>query len=76
MITKDMTIGQVIREHPESIPVFLKNGLTCIGCPMASMESLEQGALSHGIDLEKMLLELNDGKNKEPKAKQNAVKKK
>ena len=59
MITKEMPIGHLIREHPETIPILLKNGLTCVGCPMASRETLEQGAQSHGIDLDALLSELN-----------------
>jgi len=30
-ITKDMSIGQVVQQHPQTIPVFLKHGLMCIG---------------------------------------------
>lgn len=75
MITKDMTIGQVIRENPSAVPVFIKNGLTCVGCPMASMETLEQGAVSHGIDLDKLLKELNSSV-KEPKGTAKKGKKK
>jgi len=64
-----MTIGQVIREHPDSVPIFLKNGLTCIGCPMSSMETVEQGAEAHGIDVEKLISELNGGKKETPRKK-------
>ena len=69
LIEKEMTIGQVIRKHPETIPVFLRNGLTCIGCPMASMETVEQGALSHGIDAEEFVKELNASAGKRIKRK-------
>ena len=78
MITKEMTIGQVIREHPGSIPIFLKNGLSCIGCPMSSLETVEQGALAHGIDLDRMLAELNGSQKKakgKPKTKAKPKKK-
>jgi hybrid cluster-associated redox disulfide protein len=68
MITKEMTIGQVIRENPDKIPVFLRNGLTCIGCPMSSFETIEQGAVSHGIDVEKLVRELNGSEKKGKKA--------
>jgi hybrid cluster-associated redox disulfide protein len=64
-----MPIGQVIGEHPETVPIFLKNGLSCIGCPMASMETVEQGALSHGIDVDKLVKELNAGEKKPTKKK-------
>ena len=69
MIRKDTPIGQVIRENPASVPVFIKNGLTCIGCPMASMETVEQGAMSHGIDADKLVEELNGAGKKEKKGK-------
>lgn len=59
-ITKDMIIGEIVNKYPETANVFMKNGLQCIGCMMAMMETLEQGAKSHGIDMEKLLKELNE----------------
>jgi hybrid cluster-associated redox disulfide protein len=32
----------------------------CSGCPMAMMETLEQGCLAHGIDADEILKELNE----------------
>ena len=58
-ITKDMTIGDAISKYPKTVEVFLKNGLGCVGCGMAQMESIEQGAKAHGIDVKKLVSELN-----------------
>jgi len=58
-ITKDMKLGDVIGKHPETIEIFMKHGLHCVGCHVASYESIEEGASSHGIDVEKLLEELN-----------------
>ena len=58
-IKKDMPIGDVVTKHPETIEVFLKHGLHCIGCHVAAFESLEQGAKAHGIDIKKLLEDLN-----------------
>lgn len=58
-ITKDMTVGQVLKEHPDTIPAFLQNGLMCLGCPGAQMETIEEAAMVHGLDLEKLLSALN-----------------
>lgn len=55
-----MSIAEVVENHPEAAEVFRKHGLSCMGCPFAMMETLEQGAKSHGIDLEKLLKELNE----------------
>lgn len=62
-ITKDMLMSELLQEYPETIPVMLKFGLHCIGCPMRSMESIEQGALGHGLsekELKALVKELND----------------
>lgn len=59
-ITKDMTIEQVIKKYPDTVEVFIKNGFHCLGCAMASMETLEQGCEVHEIDVEKFLKELNE----------------
>ena len=40
--------------------VFEQYLLTCAGCSGASMETLEDAAESHGIDLEKLLKDLNN----------------
>jgi len=59
-ITKEMTMSEILRKYPKTIDIFLKNGLTCVGCPMASQESLEAGAKAHEIDVDKLLNELNE----------------
>jgi len=58
-ITKDMKLGEVISKHPQTLIVFEKAGLHCIECFGAAYETIEEGAKAHGIDLEKLLKELN-----------------
>jgi len=58
-IKKNMSIREVISKHPETVEVFLKEGLGCVGCGMAQMESIEQGAEMHGIDVDKLVEKLN-----------------
>ena len=59
MITKDMTIQEVVQNNPETIRVFLEHGLHCIGCSVARYENIEQGALAHGIDVNRLIEDLN-----------------
>jgi hybrid cluster-associated redox disulfide protein len=62
-ITKDMTFGEVIEKYPESASIMMKYGLHCIGCHVATYETIEQGSLAHGMsedELKQMLKELND----------------
>jgi hybrid cluster-associated redox disulfide protein len=58
-ITKDMPIAEIVRDHPETVRVFLSHGLMCIGCAAARFENLEQGAMAHGLDVEALLKDLN-----------------
>jgi len=58
-ITKEMTIGEVIKKYPRAIFVFMDYGLHCISCPMAQGESIEAAVKLHQIDLDKLLKDLN-----------------
>ncbi|MCR4327712.1 MAG: DUF1858 domain-containing protein [Nanoarchaeota archaeon] len=61
-ITKDMTIMEVIDKKPEAIEVLMEFGLGCFSCAFSGMETIEQGALGHGMSekiIEKMVEEIN-----------------
>ncbi len=58
-ITKEMTIQEVVQSNPETIRVFMEHGLHCVGCSIARYENIEQGALAHGIDVDKLIEDLN-----------------
>ena len=60
LITKSMSIAEVISRYPDTIPVLMKTGMHCIGCPMAMQETLEDGLSAHGLDADKII----DGLNK------------
>lgn len=54
-ITKDMTIGEILRANPEIAPVLMNAGMHCLGCPSAQGESLEEAAMVHGIDIDALM---------------------
>lgn len=54
-ISKEMTIGEILRANPNVAPVLLEAGMHCIGCPSAQGESLEEAALVHGIDIDALM---------------------
>lgn len=56
---KNMLVGDVIRADNRTVDVLLEMGLSCVGCPGSQMESLEEAAMVHGIDIEVMLKKLN-----------------
>lgn len=59
-ITKDMGIMDIVTQHPETLEVFAKFGMGCIGCAAARFENLEAGARVHGIDADAMVKEMNE----------------
>ncbi len=58
-ITKHMLIGDVASQYPETFDVFVRFGLHCVGCHVAAFETIEQGAMGHGIDADELVKELN-----------------
>jgi len=66
-ISKDKTIAELVRENPDMADLLANKGLGCIGCPMAQFETIEMGALSHGIDPEKLIKELDTKNSQKPK---------
>ena len=62
-ISKDMTFGQLLEQYYEKFPkiveVLMEAGMGCIGCPHSQMESIEEGAMGHGIDPDLLVEKLN-----------------
>ncbi|MBQ6006644.1 MAG: DUF1858 domain-containing protein [Selenomonadaceae bacterium] len=59
-ITKDMNIIEVVQRYPDTMMVFMYAGMGCFGCHAAHYENIEQGALVHGIDPDKLVEALNE----------------
>ena len=58
-VTKDMLIGELIRKKPEAIETLMSFGMGCVGCPASQMESVEEAAMVHGLDLSTLMTALN-----------------
>jgi len=58
-VNKEMSILDIVQNYPESLEVFAKYGLGCIGCAAARFENLEAGAKVHGFDPDAMVDEIN-----------------
>lgn len=59
-VTKDMSIIDIVQNHPETLEIFAKYGMGCIGCAAARFENLEAGAKVHGFDADAMVAEINE----------------
>lgn len=59
MITKDMTIGEILTKKPEAVGILMNFGMGCIGWPSSQGETLEEAVMVHGMDLKPILEALN-----------------
>lgn len=57
-ITKEMTIGEILRTNPNVAPILMEAGMHCLGCPSAQAESLEEAAMVHGMDINDLMAKI------------------
>jgi len=68
LITKDMTISEVIEKYPSTIETLLMTGVHCIGCHVSYFETLEQGMKGHGMadeEIDDVIKEMNNAVKEE-----------
>jgi hybrid cluster-associated redox disulfide protein len=58
-ITKEMTFGEVLKKYPQTVKTFFEYGMHCFGCHIAVSETIEQGALAHGVNVDQLMEDLN-----------------
>ncbi len=61
MITKDMILGEILRNNPGIEEIFYECGMHCLGCPSSQMETLEDACFIHGLEVEEVVNKLNGG---------------
>jgi len=57
-ITKDTIIADILNIAPDAVPMFRSIGMNCLGCAMASGETLAQACMVHGVDVDEFLAKL------------------
>ena len=56
---KDTKIGEILEIAPEKADILIEIGMHCLGCPASQAETLEEACAVHGIDVDKLVEELN-----------------
>jgi len=63
-ITKQTNLGELVQTYPQLAQILIEDyGLHCAGCFAASFDSIEQGAIMHGMSdkqIDKMVQRLNE----------------
>ena len=59
LITKQTTIEEIISSYPETVKFFNDLQMSCGSCFAVKFDTLENGALMHGMDANDLITRLN-----------------
>ena len=59
-VSKDMLIGQLLQIDANIAPILMRAGMHCLGCPSSQMETIEEAAMVHGMDVDVLVQQIND----------------
>lgn len=58
--TKDMRISEVLNLDPGVLPIMMRAGMHCLGCPSAQLETLGEACEVHDINCDELLNNINE----------------
>jgi hybrid cluster-associated redox disulfide protein len=59
-VTKEMTLGDVLKADRGTARIFMEFGMHCLGCPHATSESIEMACAAHGANADELVHQLNE----------------
>lgn len=59
IITKEMTIPELLKMDGRAAGILMQSGMNCVGCASSAGETIEEAALEHGIDPTLLIRKLN-----------------
>ena len=69
-ITKKTNMYWLLIRKPDLAGLLISSGMGCIGCPMAQMETIEEGCKAHGMtekQIDKLIIKLNKEEKRKKK---------
>ena len=67
VVNPEMTFAELTSKFPGAVPILFDYGLHCIGCHVSALETIEQGAMAHGLteeQLKQMIERINNSVKK------------
>lgn len=58
-ITADMNVNEVATKYPQTIKVFFRHGMQCVGCYICGFHNIAESAKQYGVELKSLLNDLN-----------------
>jgi len=60
IVKKDTTINEIISAYPGALKFFADLNMSCGQCFAVNFDTIENGALMHGLDVNRLIDRLND----------------
>jgi hybrid cluster-associated redox disulfide protein len=55
---REFTLADLFEQFPDTIPVFLRNGMACVGCDVNGLETVAEAIALYNLAEERFLKEL------------------
>jgi hybrid cluster-associated redox disulfide protein len=55
---QDMSVDEIMRKWPATVPVMLKYQMLCVGCPVGVCHNVHDACRAHGVNEAEFLAEL------------------
>uniref|UniRef100_A0A7C4PLF2 DUF1858 domain-containing protein n=1 Tax=Anaerolinea thermolimosa TaxID=229919 RepID=A0A7C4PLF2_9CHLR len=65
-ITPHIMVAQIMERYPETISVFLRHHMSCVGCSLSAFDTLADAALVHDIPLDLLIHDLTRAVQQSP----------
>jgi len=62
-ITRSTKLSEILQKKPEATEILFEAELSCVGCPMAMQETLEDGCKAHDFsdkEIDELIKRLNE----------------
>ena len=59
-VTKDTKIGDLLMIDRRVAVLLMQAGMHCVGCPSSAGETLEEASMVHGMDVNKLVNDINE----------------
>lgn len=56
----DMTLADLMTRWPETIPVFMRHKMLCVGCLISPLHTIVDACAEYGLDEDTFVAELNE----------------
>jgi hybrid cluster-associated redox disulfide protein len=50
MFDPDLSMDEIMRRWPATIPIIMKHGMLCVGCPIGPFHTISEACGAHGLD--------------------------